>query len=155
MICKNCGKELSGRQTMFCCKECKKEFYKKERKGISYDSEYSQKKDYHGLYLKYKLILARGGKCECCGYNKNFSALQFHHIDPSTKKFTLDARTLERKHDDEIIEEFNKCKLLCANCHQELHHPHLTLDNYQEIKKLGSGIKYKRPRNLDILDIKD
>ena len=102
---------------MFCSIKCKREHYKNKNKGTSYDTVYSQKKDYHGLYLKYKLILARGGKCECCGYNKNISALEFHHIDPSTKKFTLDSRTLERKSDKEIIEEFNKCKLLCSNCH--------------------------------------
>ena len=70
MECVNCGKELVGRQTRFCCKECKMEYYKKERRGISYNSEYSQKKDAHGYYLKYKLIQARGGKCECCGYEK-------------------------------------------------------------------------------------
>lgn len=39
--CANCGQELSGKQTKFCCKECKMEFYKKERKGTSYNSEYS------------------------------------------------------------------------------------------------------------------
>ena len=106
-----------------------------------------------GLKRKYEYVMKRDGKCERCGYNKNFSALQFHHIDPSTKKFTLDARTLERKTDEEIIEEFNKCELLCSNCHQELHHPFLILDNYDEIKKLGSGINYRIPHNLDLLGV--
>lgn len=152
-FCVVCGKKLSGRQVMFCSKECKKEYYKKENNNTSYDSVYSQKKDYHGLYLKYKLILAKGGKCEICGYNKNISALQFHHIDPTTKKFTLDARTIERKKDEEIIEEYNKCQLLCSNCHQEIHHPNYTLDRYKEIKELGSGINYRVPHNLDILGV--
>ena len=35
-----------------------------------------------------------GGKCEICGYNKNVSALEFHHIDSVTKDFKLDARKL-------------------------------------------------------------
>ena len=47
--------------------------------------------------------------------------------------------------------ELYKCKLLCSNCHQELHHPSLTLDRYEEIKKLGSGIKYKKPHDLECL----
>lgn len=149
-FCLVCGKKLVNRQTMFCSKECKLEHYKIN--GKSYNSEYSQKKDYHGLYLKYKLIKARGGKCEKCGYNKNISALQFHHIDPSTKKFTLDARTLERTNDKDIIEEFNKCQLLCSNCHAEIHHPDLNLENYQKIKELGEGIKYRTPHDLEILD---
>lgn len=53
--------------------------------------------------------MARGGKCEKCGYNKNIAALQFHHINPEDKSFTLDARTIERKSDEKVIEEFNKC----------------------------------------------
>ena len=152
MQCLNCGKELTGRQTKFCCKKCKMEYYKKE-KGISYNSEYSQKKDAHGYYLKYKLILARGGKCENCGYDKNISALQFHHINPSEKSFTLDARTIERKSDEEVIEEFNKCKLLCANCHAELHYPELIMDNYRKFKELSEGIKRRREHDLKSLDV--
>ena len=41
-----------------------------------------------GLKRKYEAVLARGGKCEICGYNKNLSALEFHHKDPSEKEFT-------------------------------------------------------------------
>ena len=25
----------------------------------------------------------KGGKCERCGYDKNISALEFHHLDPT------------------------------------------------------------------------
>jgi hypothetical protein len=35
-----------------------------------------------------------GGKCEKCGYNFNIAALEFHHIDSSTKTIPLDARHL-------------------------------------------------------------
>lgn len=153
LICLNCGKELTGQQKKFCCKQCKMEYYKKERDGKSYNSEYSQKKDAHGYYLKYKLILARGGKCERCGYDKNIAALQFHHINPEDKSFTLDARTIERKSDEEVIEEFNKCQLLCANCHMELHHPELIMENYQKFKELSQGIKRRKEHDLNILDV--
>lgn len=152
MICLNCGNQLTGQQTKFCCKECKNHYYW-SKQGSSYNSLYSQRKDAHGFYLKYKLILAREGKCECCGYDKNIAALEFHHINPEDKLFTLDARTIERKHDDEIIEEFNKCKLLCANCHSELHHPSLVKENYEIFKELGQGIKYRIPHNLEALNI--
>ena len=151
--CVNCGNELEGKQTRFCCKQCKMEYYKKERRGTSYNSEYSQKKDAHGVYLKYRLILARGGKCECCGYNKNIASLQFHHIDPSTKSFTLDSRTLERKSDEAILEEFAKCKLLCSNCHCEVHHPEMIMENYQKFKELSQGIRRKKEHDLKQLDV--
>ena len=64
-----------------------------------------------------------GGKCKICGYNKCMDALHFHHKDPSQKKFgILDALWGKCKHtEQEIMEEMNKCVLLCANCHAEEH----------------------------------
>ena len=151
--CLNCEKELVGKQLKFCCTKCKLEYYKKERKGVSYNSEYSQKKDAHGICLKYKLVKARGGKCEICGYNKNISALHFHHINPETKAFELNSRTLERKPDEEIIEEFKKCKLVCANCHQELHHPEMNMNNLEKFKDLSKNIKHRKIHELELLEV--
>lgn len=64
-----------------------------------------------------------GGCCEICGYNKNYSALQFHHLNPENKTFNIDARMLSNTKWDSIIKEWEKCKLLCANCHFEIHNP--------------------------------
>jgi transposase-like protein len=64
------------------------------------------------------LISEAGGGCLLCGYDRNPAALQFHHIDPATKDFTLrngDTRSLER-----MRAEAAKCVLLCANCHAEV-----------------------------------
>ena len=97
--------------------------------------------------------MARGGKCEKCSYDKNIAALQFHHRNPEDKSFTLDARTIECKSDEEVIEEFNKCDLLCANCHMELHHPELIMDNYQKFKELSQGIKRRKEHDLNILGV--
>lgn len=153
MNCINCGKELTGNQKKFCSRKCKYEYYKKENEGISYNSAYSKRKDAHGVYLKYKLIKYKGGKCECCGYDKNIAALQFHHLDPTTKKFTLDSRTIERKSDEEILQELSKCKLLCANCHAELHNPEMAKENCGKFEEASKGIKRRKPHNLDILNI--
>jgi len=69
---------------------------------------------------KYKLLA--GGKCEICGYSKCLGALQFHHIIPSEKKFMLsDALYSSKYTNKEILDEMDKCKLICANCHAELH----------------------------------
>ena len=40
-----------------------------------------------GLKRKYESILSRGGKCERCGYDKNISALEFHHKIQKKKIF--------------------------------------------------------------------
>lgn len=49
------------------------------------------------LQRKLKLVELKGGKCEKCGYSKNLSALEFHHIDSSNKLFQLDSRHLSNR----------------------------------------------------------
>jgi hypothetical protein len=64
------------------------------------------------------LIAEAGGRCAICGYGDHPAALQFHHVDPATKTFTLrdgDTRSLAR-----MREEASKCVLLCANCHAQV-----------------------------------
>lgn len=51
-----------------------------------------QKQKARGIKRKYEYILSHSGKCEICGYNKNLSALEFHHKDPNEKEFQIDAR---------------------------------------------------------------
>lgn len=37
--------------------------------------------------LKRRLVEYKGGCCALCGYNNCVSALEFHHVDPSKKRF--------------------------------------------------------------------
>jgi hypothetical protein len=62
----------------------------------------------------------KGGKCIFCGYNRDITALEFHHIDEKTKDFGLSQRGLTRSW-DRIKKELEKCILACANCHREIH----------------------------------
>lgn len=62
----------------------------------------------------------KGGKCMLCGYDKCSRALSFHHLDPSKKDFGLSERGLTRSW-ERIKKEIDKCILVCANCHMELH----------------------------------
>lgn len=70
--------------------------------------------------LKRKAVEYKGGKCEMCGYDKCIDALDFHHKEPSQKEFGVSKNTHNRKWED-IKKEIEKCMLLCANCHRELH----------------------------------
>ena len=69
-----------------------------------------------------------GGKCSRCGYCKNLSALQFHHVSPQDKSIPLDLRRLSNSRWEVLLKEARKCLLLCANCHAEIHHPELDFD---------------------------
>ena len=65
-------------------------------------------------------IAELGGKCVFCGYSRDNHALDFHHVDESTKEFGLSERGLTRSW-KKIVIELNKCILVCANCHREIH----------------------------------
>ena len=59
--------------------------------------------------------------CAICGYDKCVAALHFHHVNPSDKNFCLCVHTMYYSN-DRIVNEINKCILLCANCHAEIEH---------------------------------
>lgn len=67
---------------------------------------------------KKDLVEYKGGKCEKCGYNKSVEALQFHHINPLDKDFTISGKSWSF---EKLKEEVDKCIMLCANCHLEEH----------------------------------
>jgi hypothetical protein len=79
------------------------------------------------LRMKKKLVDIKGGECQICGYSRCLVALDFHHIDESTKEFELSQRDLTRKW-EKIVEEAKKCLLVCANCHREIHAGIVVLD---------------------------
>jgi len=59
-------------------------------------------------------------KCCICGYDKSSSALQFHHVNPTTKEFIIGGVSAEYSI-QRLISEVNKCILICSNCHFEIH----------------------------------
>lgn len=74
--------------------------------------------------FKIKCINYKGGKCENCGYSKCPGALDFHHKDPTQKDFNISKyrNTSWEKNKKDITGELDKCSLLCANCHREIHY---------------------------------
>lgn len=68
---------------------------------------------------KATLVAEAGGKCQLCGYSQCQAALEFHHLDPSTKSFGLSLRGMTRSI-EKMRAEAAKCALLCANCHAEV-----------------------------------
>ena len=77
--------------------------------------------------IKLLAIEYKGGKCLICGYNKYVGALDFHHLDEGTKEFGLAVAGLTRSW-ERTKKELDKCVLLCANCHREVHGGLIKLD---------------------------
>jgi 5-methylcytosine-specific restriction endonuclease McrA len=69
--------------------------------------------------IKEKAIILKGGKCQICGYDRYPGGLDFHHLDPSTKTFGIGSGGHSRSW-QRVLEELEKCILVCANCHREI-----------------------------------
>lgn len=65
--------------------------------------------------------LKDGKSCIRCGYNECIEALDYHHIDPSTKTNTV-AKLATHYNLKDSLAETEKCILLCANCHRYFHY---------------------------------
>ncbi len=103
---------------METCNTCNKDFtYKQGHNSHSKCAPCVIRETRHKR--KQKLLDLKGGKCERCGYEKCRSALTFHHIDPLTKSFTIGGNHTRKW--KTLVEEIEKCILVCANCHAEIH----------------------------------
>lgn len=63
---------------------------------------------------KRRLELLNGKSCVRCGFD-NPKALEFHHIDPTTKVDSVIRMILLSY--DKLQAEVAKCEIICANCH--------------------------------------
>ena len=83
-----------------------------------FNKKYKKKEALKQKVIKWldKKKLRKG--CQHCGYKKYAIALQWHHVDPSTKKGSISEMhksTLIRF--KKVVKEIWKCIILCANCH--------------------------------------
>ena len=107
------------------CKENKEfdEFY--DRRGKKAGSVYcipcsNEESRERNRKFKIKCVEYKGGKCVKCGYSKYLGALQFHHLNPQEKDFSL-SRVRSLNFNEKIKQELDKCILVCSNCHFEIH----------------------------------
>jgi len=108
--CSKCSAEISGSRIR-TCGDCKLRLARAKRVRAVIRRRRKLKR----LAVEYK-----GGKCEICGYDKYLGALDFHHTDPNQKDFGLSSSGITRAW-NLIKQELDKCVLVCANCHREIH----------------------------------
>jgi hypothetical protein len=155
--CEYCGKELitkTGKQIQrrkrFCSQKCHdtvKYSYACETQKKFKEEFGLNKYNLKGLLKKLELIELFGGKCERCGYDKNISAFDFHHLYPYEKNFEVKVQNIKSKSDDDILNEAMKCMLLCSNCHRELHSPYTTIDHVKKVLEIEK-LKNHKIKNL-------
>jgi hypothetical protein len=130
--CRTCGKTKSIDQ-----------YYKRENKKPEVHCRNCRNIKREKLHRKYKqkFIYKLGEylnvKCQRCGYDRNFSALDFHHKGKKTMSIAREIRNLTQgsfkeggKVEKILNEILNHCEILCSNCHREHHTKH-----FMKIKK--------------------
>jgi hypothetical protein len=95
-----------------CYKDIRKRSYEKNKKYYI-DKSKRYEKDIRDWYHEIKSSL----KCQECGFSHP-AALDFHHIG---KKESEVSNIIKSCNKDRILEEIEKCIVLCSNCHR-IHH---------------------------------
>lgn len=99
------------------CNLCDKKFKQQQGKNRSFCNSCNTK--IRRYINKQRCVDLLGGKCINCGYDKDISALELHHKDPSRKEFVIGSSL--NKSWNSIKEEVLKCDLLCSICHRIEH----------------------------------
>lgn len=95
-------------------------------KTITPKKSYTCVKDWRHK-AKQILVDYKGGKCCICGYDKCNEALDFHHLNPENKDFSISST---HKNIDILKKEVDKCILVCCRCHREIHAGLIDLDSF-------------------------
>ncbi len=104
--CRECDRVLSNEgkeRWLRVCPQCNKKKWRQKEK--------QQRREAKQSY---------GGSCQRCGYNKNWAALHFHHVDGSEKYKWSSKGSASIA---EVRAHPERFALLCANCHIEEHNP--------------------------------
>lgn len=104
-ICSKHGETLHFRDSSgrWRCRKCRVEAVQRRRSKIK------------EMAVQYK-----GGRCCICGYKKFIGALEFHHLNPKEKDFSISLKGYTKGWGT-VKAELDKCILVCANCHREIH----------------------------------
>ena len=70
--------------------------------------------------LKMRAVQHMGSVCFACGRLGPRAIFDFHHWDAATKSFGIGQDGIPRRW-DKVAAELQKCVMLCANCHREVH----------------------------------
>ena len=90
--------------------------YYYENHQMFLDKRRKRRKKIKDFIDNYKLRMG----CQICGYHKCLTALEFHH-EGNDKQFMISQAVAQFKSIKSIQKEMDKCTVLCANCHRELH----------------------------------
>ena len=83
-----------------------------------YKHKYNHKTKDHNRLLAQQI--KEKNPCNICGETR-FYCLDFHHRNPKAKKDTVCNLIRHGYCTDIVLEEINKCDIICSNCHRKEH----------------------------------
>lgn len=109
------------------CKECSSNYHKAnrskrlltERKYIEANRDKVKLRQHNRQVEHGNFVNSLKTDCVKCGDAREY-VVDFHHVNPLDKEFTIGAAKLWSK--DRLENEVKKCVCLCKNCHAEFHH---------------------------------
>lgn len=117
--CVICGKPNESSKTS--CAACRN----KQQSKKWYKANKAEHAEKMRLRQQAAYVLITGYKlehgCFRCGYRKSARSLHFHHTDASLKENTVSRLAGQGASTTRILQEMQKCVVVCANCHGEIH----------------------------------
>lgn len=114
----NTKQYINNKGMLKTCIACNKEYVYDRNNGHRLTMCSGCKTRKFRLKRKKDMVQYKGGKCIMCGYDKCLRALTFHHRESSDKVFDLSTNCMMPW--NKVLEELEKCDLLCHNCHDEV-----------------------------------
>lgn len=113
---KNKKKNVRNKTCKSCFKETRRKWYDKYKEKIIEKNIKNKEKNLL-WFNEYRKEL----KCVRCGENHP-ACLEFHHKDPKKKEYTVSRLIHGTYSIKTILNEIEKCEVLCVNCHRRLHY---------------------------------
>lgn len=110
------GKDKPSTYCIACTRQYNKDHYHKDI-AASRIKKTKNRNDYKDRIRKVILEVLECG-CVHCG-EKDVRCLEFDHIDPMTKSFSLSEVFKLQPKIDVVMAEIDKCNILCSNCHRK------------------------------------
>ena len=115
-ICPSCKEPYEAEKNKYRCKECRKKYdasrYAQDRGiGKTHSKEFYQKKQ---QYIRE----AKSKPCADCKISYPYYVMDFDHL-PNIVKVKDISRIAASGSFQSLIEEIEKCEVVCANCHRE------------------------------------
>lgn len=118
-------KKLENEYNERSCAVCNKILHRKNERGLKCWI-CTNRENRKNKLSKIHQITGKG--CWFCGYDRCWSAMDFHHVEPHNKLFQLTTRELQYTW-ERVFSEMQKCVLCCCRCHREIHDGIITTED--------------------------